>query len=106
MLYEVITKSALELAKLIESEKVNIFLCTPSRMQMLLNDERCHSCISNLEEIMLGGEVLNSSLLVKLSEVTTARVINCYGPTEATVITSYSIHYTKLYELSGWYLPL
>ncbi len=84
-------KSALELAKLIESEKVNIFLCTPSRMQMLLNDERCHSCISNLEEIMLGGEVLNSSLLVKLSEVTTARVINCYGPTEATVLVSAKI---------------
>lgn len=77
------------MARLIESAKVNMMVVTPGRMELLLSDNLGASCIRDFREIGMGGDVLSEKLLARVQELTRARIINFYGPTEITVCATY-----------------
>lgn len=77
------------LIQLIEKHKANKLLFTPSRMDLLLSDERALSYLPSVREIMLGGDVLPVRLLKRLQACTGARILNFYGPTEITIAATY-----------------
>lgn len=73
------------LNEIIIKNNVNMMQTTPSKMQLLLNDDSNTSCLKNLTEILLGGEALPDLVLQKLRPLTQAKIFNMYGPTETTV---------------------
>ncbi|MFO7635924.1 MAG: amino acid adenylation domain-containing protein [Clostridia bacterium] len=82
------------LHELIRKQNVNMLQTTPSRIQMLLNDEANSKCLSYLSDLMVGGEAFPHSMLMKLKGITKARIFNMYGPTETTV-------WSAIKELTG-----
>ncbi|ADL53611.1 non-ribosomal peptide synthetase [Clostridium cellulovorans] len=64
---------------------VNMIQLTPSRAQMITNDDQWNSCLKNIDTIMVGGEAFPQSLLEKLKIITPSKIFNMYGPTETTV---------------------
>lgn len=79
----------MELNKLIAEKNINIIQTTPSRMQILLMDDSAQISFANITDIILGGEAFPLSLLKQLKKITNARIINGYGPTEATVYSTF-----------------
>ncbi len=73
------------LNKLIFESGVEMMQTTPSRMQLILLDEKSNVTLRNVKEIMIGGEPLSPALLKSIKAVTSARIYNMYGPTETTV---------------------
>lgn len=78
------------MAKLIEDGGVDMIQMTPSRMQLLLNQDKELSCLKNIREIMIGGEPFPLVLLQTLQKKSTAKIYNMYGPTETTIWSSVS----------------
>lgn len=78
------------MAKLIRENNVDMIQMTPSRMQLLLNYDKELSCLSNVKEIMIGGEAFPLTLLYTLQKKTAARIYNMYGPTETTIWSTIS----------------
>jgi fengycin family lipopeptide synthetase D len=77
------------LVELMVLTRVTSILTTPSRMQLILTDKGADECLKNMREIMLGGDVLQKSLLLQLQEKTPARILHFYGPTEITIGATY-----------------
>lgn len=73
------------IAALILQHKVDLAQFTPSRLQLLLEQEQATEVLGALKEILVGGEAFPEALLSKLRDVTNARIFNMYGPTETTV---------------------
>ncbi|MBN2853006.1 MAG: amino acid adenylation domain-containing protein [Clostridia bacterium] len=84
-------KNPMNLKKLILGTTVDKVLTTPSRMQMLLNEESYPDFLKNVKVIMLGGEVLPINLYNKLKKLTQAKIVNGYGPTETTIGVSFKV---------------
>ncbi|MDD3894069.1 MAG: amino acid adenylation domain-containing protein, partial [Syntrophomonadaceae bacterium] len=78
-----------ELCNLIVEKNVSIIQTTPSRMQLLLLDDNLQPSFADITDIILGGEAFPLSLLEQLKKITNARIINGYGPTEATVYSTF-----------------
>jgi amino acid adenylation domain-containing protein len=76
------------LSQLILDREINTIQMTPSRMRLLLEDEKAREALSGLDTILIGGEALSEELLTKLKAMTRARIFNVYGPTETTVWSS------------------
>jgi amino acid adenylation domain-containing protein len=70
---------------LCQKEKIDMLQVTPSRLQMICDDETRHGMFKNLTGIMVGGEAFPEYLLDKLKKITPARIYNMYGPTETTI---------------------
>jgi tyrocidine synthetase III len=70
---------------LINSHSIDILQATPSRMEMLLESSTENMWLTNLKEIIVGGEIFPKPLLEKLSAGTNAKIYNAYGPTETTI---------------------
>lgn len=77
------------LSSLIIDHGINIIQTTPSRMNLLLMDENSHKALENVTDIILGGEAFPEKLLKKLKRITSARIFNGYGPTEATIYSTF-----------------
>ncbi|NJD04771.1 MAG: amino acid adenylation domain-containing protein [Ruminiclostridium sp.] len=73
------------LSQLITRHRIEKMVATPSKIQLLVDDEECKWCLRYMKEIIVGGEVFTDKLRTKLKAVTDAKVFNGYGPTEATV---------------------
>jgi amino acid adenylation domain-containing protein len=73
------------LSETIIQNRIEMLQITPSRLQLLLSDERYRACFKNLTEIMIGGEALPESLLGEVRKLTQAKIYNMYGPTETTI---------------------
>lgn len=78
-----------KLKDLIEAQQVNIIQTTPSRMLMLTSDEAFISGLKTVTDIILGGEPLPEHLVQRLKNNSSARIFNGYGPTEATVYSTF-----------------
>lgn len=78
-----------KLQELIEIRQVNIIQTTPSRILMLTGDDAFLSGLKTVTDIILGGEPLPEYLAERLKCHTSARIFNGYGPTEATVYTTF-----------------
>ncbi|SHJ86608.1 surfactin family lipopeptide synthetase A [Clostridium cavendishii DSM 21758] len=73
------------LATMFQKRYINFMQVTPSRLQLLLENQKILSGIGRLEAIMIGGENLSKSLAEKVKSTGNLRVFNMYGPTETTV---------------------
>lgn len=78
----------LDLANLIMQQGITMVSGTPSRWQTwLTSDDFCHA-ISKVKICRAGGEKFSDQLLGQLRNATSARIFNCYGPTEITVASN------------------
>lgn len=82
------TKIPTMISNLINHYKVEFMLITPSKLQLLLLDQKTASCLSYLKSIQLGGENLTPQLLKELLKYTSANLYNQYGPSEITACCS------------------
>lgn len=73
------------MSSIIINNKVDMIQMTPSRMQLLMNYDKDLKCLSNISEILVGGEVFPNKLLLSLQQKTSAKIYNMYGPTESTI---------------------
>ncbi|MEE1057566.1 MAG: amino acid adenylation domain-containing protein, partial [Acutalibacteraceae bacterium] len=67
---------------------IEIIQTTPSRMRMMMIDERYTKGLSKLKWILLGGEQVERELVKALRKYTDASLEVVYGPSETTVWSS------------------
>jgi amino acid adenylation domain-containing protein len=79
------------MAKLISDGGVTSVQITPSQLGMCLGSEDFRAAIKNVKLIMLAGEASSRSIVDAASAVTAAKLVDVYGPTEATVYVSASV---------------
>jgi amino acid adenylation domain-containing protein/thioester reductase-like protein len=78
------------LAALIDKHDVKFIQFTPARMRVMMESAAFREAMArHIEKIMLGGEPIPESLLRLLKKYFSARIVNAYGPTEATVYSSF-----------------
>lgn len=70
---------------LLREHQVTHFQCTPSQGLMLLGEAAGRNALSELEQLVLGGEVFTPELATELQGLGINTIINGYGPTECTV---------------------
>lgn len=80
-----------KLAQLMENHNTGIFEMTPSRLWLYFKNEAFCRAAQKINLLMVGGEVLNKSLLDKFYEYSSGTLLNMYGPSEATVYTTMGI---------------
>lgn len=73
------------LNKLCLKYNVDMIQTTPSRMQILMSDKDNQQFITNMTDIMVGGEGVAYSVVENIRNISKARIYNMYGPTETTV---------------------
>ena len=76
-------KNIVAMSNLMKQNNVEFMITTPSRIELLMLDD-CGNPLKDLKALLLGGEKVTSSLYNKLKNVTEAKIINTYGPTEIT----------------------
>lgn len=70
---------------------VDAIQTTPSRMRLFMESPDYERYMGRLKLILLGGEMFDTSVWKKISEVSDAEIVNVYGPTETTVWSSYDV---------------
>lgn len=78
-------KDPYRLNQLILDSDVNTIQLTPSRLRLMLNCSNTAESFRKLKLLMIGGESFPKDLLIRLKELTNARIYNMYGPTETTI---------------------
>ena len=78
----------IELAALIQEQHIDMVSGTPSRWQTWLTSNDFVRAISSIHIVRAGGEKFSMQLLEQLKAITSARIFNCYGPTEITVASN------------------
>jgi amino acid adenylation domain-containing protein/natural product biosynthesis luciferase-like monooxygenase protein/non-ribosomal peptide synthase protein (TIGR01720 family) len=79
------THRALSIAENISRFGVTHVQCTPTLAAAILQDPAATAALRGLDVLLVGGEPLSESLAASLGGATDARVLNMYGPTEATI---------------------
>ncbi len=78
------------LAQLIDAHHVEYIQTTPTRMRIMMESRTFREAAGRyIRKIVLGGEMIPMSLLKLLRRHINARIINGYGPSEATVYASF-----------------
>jgi len=72
------------LAQLMDDNKVDFMLSTPTKVDSYINYNAFSSAMRGLKVISLGGEVLTQKMISTFKEHTSAVVLNGYGPAETT----------------------
>jgi natural product biosynthesis luciferase-like monooxygenase protein len=72
----------------VAAHRITHLQCTPSMASMLVADAPGRSALSSLEVLMVGGEALPVSLARELRALVPGKLLNMYGPTEATIWSS------------------
>jgi surfactin family lipopeptide synthetase B len=67
------------------TNNVNIIQTTPTKLNMLISNNKYLSYIENMSKILLGGENLPYEYIKKLKNITKSQIFNVYGPTETTI---------------------
>ncbi|ETT37866.1 bacitracin synthetase 3, partial [Paenibacillus sp. FSL R7-269] len=78
-------KDPYRLNQLILDSDVNTIQLTPSRLRLMLSCSNTAESFRKLKLLMIGGESFPKDLLIRLKELTNARIYNMYGPTETTI---------------------
>ena len=86
---EIESKSPKLLSSIIKKYEISKILTTPSRIELLFEDESYFKDTTSIQEFILGGEPLPKNLLLKLKKYTKAKIFNLYGPTETTVYSTF-----------------
>lgn len=85
------SKNPDKLAQLFVKTGANAFNATPSRMLQYMELPEMKHALANCKVIMAGGEGYPPALYKKLRGMTSAVLINTYGPTEITVSSNAKI---------------
>ncbi|MFM8004931.1 MAG: AMP-binding protein, partial [Dolichospermum sp.] len=59
--------------------------CTPSMASLLIADTPNRQALSQLSNLMIGGEAFTEALAKELRQIIPGQIHNMYGPTETTV---------------------
>ena len=78
------------MSRILINNDVNMVQMTPSRVQLLISYDSDLKCLSNMTEILVGGEPFPHKLLSTLKCRTNAKIYNMYGPTETTIWSTIS----------------
>ncbi|WP_127956882.1 non-ribosomal peptide synthetase [Serratia microhaemolytica] len=73
-----------QLVQHLVKQKVNYFSGTPSQLEGVLNAGLAQSLRQKMV-VLVGGEPISSAIWHRLQQIDNLRVLNVYGPTEATV---------------------
>lgn len=93
---ENIRNSVNRLIHYIKQERINVFDCTPSQLELLVNEGMLEKCSEDLRLILVGGEAIPEKLWDCLKKEKKIKIYNVYGPTECTVdSTFYCINQSK-----------
>ena len=76
------------LAETMRREEISILHCVPSLLRPLIEEPAFDDNL-RLRAVMCGGEVLSARLVARFRHRSTAKLYNVYGPTEASIDTSY-----------------
>eukprot|EP00833_Pecoramyces_ruminatium_P012744 jgi/Orpsp1_1/1186776/evm.model.d7180000053213.1 len=77
------------LLKYININKVDLITTTPSRLNLIIENEVFKSILMNIKIIILGGEQLSSRLCKEIFKYSNCKIYNSYGPSECTISTTY-----------------
>jgi natural product biosynthesis luciferase-like monooxygenase protein len=77
--------SSESVADLIKSHQVTHLQCTPSMASLLIADTLNRQALSQLSNLMIGGEAFTEALAKELEQIIPGQIHNMYGPTETTV---------------------
>ncbi|MFM6333039.1 MAG: MupA/Atu3671 family FMN-dependent luciferase-like monooxygenase, partial [Dolichospermum sp.] len=80
-----ITSQPTTVADLIKSHQVTHLQCTPSMASLLIADTPNRQALSQLSNLMIGGEAFTEALAKELRQIIPGQIHNMYGPTETTV---------------------
>lgn len=83
------THSPIALGKLILAEKVDVLQITPSRLLAFLEDDTFRKALRNLTVLLSAAEVFTPKLLAQIRSLTTAKILNGYGPSECCIGASF-----------------
>jgi natural product biosynthesis luciferase-like monooxygenase protein len=72
-------------ADLIKNHQVTHLQCTPSMASLLIADTPNRQALSQLSNLMIGGEAFTEALAKELEQIIPGQIHNMYGPTETTV---------------------
>ncbi|MFN7657606.1 MAG: AMP-binding protein, partial [Dolichospermum sp.] len=72
-------------ADLIKRHQVTHLQCTPSMASLLIADTLNRQALSQLSNLMIGGEAFTEALAKELRQIIPGQIHNMYGPTETTV---------------------
>ena len=78
-------KNVRVILKLFEKYKFDWVQFTPTFVKMLIQDNLYCGNWKYIKNIIIGGEMVSSSLVKLIKKYTKAKVYNAYGPTEATI---------------------
>jgi len=73
------------ISRLLRERRVTTLQCTPSLVEILLDDPEARKWLEKLDRAMIGGEALPTALAGELLEVLRGELYNVYGPTETTI---------------------
>ncbi|CAH0316009.1 non-ribosomal peptide synthetase [Peribacillus sp. Bi134] len=74
-----------KLARIMDENKIEVMQSTPSRLNILLENEDFQESINHLKLVLVGGEEVASSLFNKWNKYNHTKIYNVYGPTETTI---------------------
>lgn len=77
-----------KLAALVEKYETSVFEMTPTRLRMCLDNEDFRRAAHHIGIVLLGGEAVSRALVEDFCSCSDGRLMNMYGPTEATVFTT------------------
>ena len=75
--------------RLVIETNAEVLQTTPSKIQMLMADDKNVGWLNHINIICLGGEVLKPKLVKEIDELSNARIHNVYGATEGGVWSTY-----------------
>jgi amino acid adenylation domain-containing protein len=71
--------------ELCQEYHVNILNTTPSRTKLLIEKKEHLGYLKDITDFIVSGEGFPKDLLIKLQNISNAKIYNMYGPTETTV---------------------
>ncbi|MCM3738303.1 amino acid adenylation domain-containing protein [Bacillus cytotoxicus] len=74
-----------KLARIIDENEIEVMQSTPSRLNILLENEEFQESMNNMKLVLVGGEEVTSSLFKKWDKNKNTKIYNVYGPTETTI---------------------
>ena len=85
------TKNPRSISKLIINHAVDSLLVTPTKMLWLIHGGKKQDVLRAVKSIVLAGEHLQPVLVKIIQNMSDARIVNAYGPTEATVFVTWKL---------------